>query len=44
MIVRMAKTVVIGPQELLMDTLDLIRHLGILQIEDDIRVYYPYHE
>lgn len=35
MIVRMAKIVVVGPQDLLMETLALIHKLGIMQVDED---------
>lgn len=35
MIVRMSRITVMGPKDLLMDTLSLIQHLGILQIDTD---------
>ncbi|MCM2358108.1 MAG: ATPase [Geobacteraceae bacterium] len=37
MIVRMAKVEIVGPKELLMDVLALVRELGIFQLEPDLR-------
>jgi len=37
MIVRMAKVVIMGPLDLLMDTLSLLQELGIMQIADDMQ-------
>lgn len=44
MIVRMAKVEIVGPKELLMDVLDLVRELGIFQIEPEIRGFVAEEE
>lgn len=38
MIVRMSKIMVMGPLELLMETLTLVQHLGIMQVDEEFPV------
>lgn len=44
MIVRMAKVEIVGPKDLLMEVLDLVRELGIFQIEPEIRGFVAEEE
>lgn len=44
MIARMVKVEIIGPNELLIGVLDLVRELGVFQIEQDITCFVPAEE